>query len=222
MEGIFTKYVCIIDRFPYKFKISKFLAIKYNQAFKNDPDFLLEGIVLEHWNENKLPKTLLPFALDYGDGFLCINIDTGAIYQYIRFAWDTTLSKEQNFEKNSIYLFDSLGKFLDCLTEDEENKDCVIEYEDIKPRKSNKFYDSQKSVNINDISEIENSLKIKIPEQLKEFLLKHNGGMPENNTWFDPQGEYEYVTIHELTPIKYYKKFNNNKNYLMDTIAKDL
>ncbi|MCX8729182.1 hypothetical protein J3U66_02175 [Gilliamella sp. B2969] len=99
MEGIFTKYVCIIDRFPYKFKISKFLAIKYNQAFKNDPDFLLEGIVLEHWNENKLPKTLLPFALDYGDGFLCINIDTGAIYQYIRFAWDTTLSKEQNFEK---------------------------------------------------------------------------------------------------------------------------
>lgn len=46
--------------------------------------------------------------------------------------------------------------------------------------------------------------------------------MPENNTWFDPQGEYEYVTIDELTPIKYYKKFNNNKNYLMDTIAKDL
>ncbi|PIT17269.1 hypothetical protein BGI32_03095, partial [Snodgrassella alvi] len=197
--------------------------IKYNKVFKNDPDFLLEGVALKCWNDEKLPKTLLPFALDYSDGFLCININTGAIYRYIRSEWDNTINKEQNFKKNSTYLFDSLENFLNSLTYDEEqDQEETFEYEDIKPRASNKFYDSEQAINTADLNEVEKLLKIKIPVQLRQFLLQHNGGMPENNTWLDPEGEFEEVVIHELIPIKYYKKFNNNKNYLMPSKAEDL
>ncbi|MCX8729199.1 SMI1/KNR4 family protein [Gilliamella sp. B2969] len=217
--GLVYKSVYKVGEPAYIVEISNFIPIKYNQAFKNDPKFVIEGIALQHWNEDKLPKFLLPFARSYQNGFLCINIDTGAIYQYLRSVWDTTLSKEQNFEKNSIYLSESLEHFLGCLTADEEDNDYAIEYEDIKPRESNQFYHSEKSIDTSDIAEIESILKIKIPEQLKAFLLKQNGGMPENNTWIDPQGEYDYVTIHELVPIKYYATLNDNKAYLMDHIA---
>ncbi|PIT22544.1 hypothetical protein BGI37_13685 [Snodgrassella alvi] len=221
--GNVYRSICRIAYPPYKFEISKFLSIKYNKVFKDDPDFLLEGVALKCWSDEKLPKTLLPFAIDYSDGFLCININTGAIYRYIRSDWDSTINKEQNFKKNSTYLFDSLEYFLNSLTYDEEqDKKEIVEYEDIKPRASNKFYDSEQAINRVDLNEVEKLLKIKIPVQLRQFLLHHNGGMPENNTWLDPESEFEEVVIHELIPIKYYKKSNNNKNYLMPSIAEDL
>lgn len=36
---------------PYRIEISNFIPIKYNKSFKNDPDFLLDGIALKYWNE---------------------------------------------------------------------------------------------------------------------------------------------------------------------------
>ncbi|MCO6536522.1 MAG: SMI1/KNR4 family protein [Gilliamella sp.] len=208
---------------PYKLQVFNFIPIKYNKAFKNDPDFIMEGIAFKHWDDKKLPKELLPFARDLSNGFLCININTGAIYQYLRLEWDDTLNTEQNFKKNSIYLSDSLENFLNALTYDEEQNNAeTVEDEDIKPRASNKFYDSEQAINTADLNEVEKLLKIKIPVQLRQFLLHHNGGMPENNAWLDPEGEFEWVAIHELIPVKYYKKFNNNKNYLMPFKAADL
>ncbi|OCG57090.1 SMI1/KNR4 family protein, partial [Gilliamella sp. Imp1-1] len=141
---------------PYKLQVFNFIPIKYNKAFKNDPDFIMEGIAFKHWDDKKLPKELLPFARDLSNGFLCININTGAIYQYLRLEWDDTLNTEQNLKKNSIYLSDSLENFLNSLIYDEEQSNAeTVEDEDIKPRASNKFYDSEQAINTADLNEVE-------------------------------------------------------------------
>lgn len=222
--GMVYKDICKIESPPWQLQILNFIPIKYNKAFKNDSAFLLEGIALEYWSEGKLPKELLPFARDIDGDFICIDITTGFIYRYYKIKWDNTINKEQNFKQNSLYLFDSLEKFLNALqSEDIEitsDQEYSLEY--IEPRKSNNYYNSEKKVSINDIDYVEKQLKIKIPSQLKDFILKQNGGIPENNVWIDKSDEYDYVSIQEFIPIKHYKIFDNDKNYLMNGIAEKL
>lgn len=216
-----SKNIFKVAEQPYEYEISHFLSMKYNEDFKNDPDFLLEGIALEQWNKAKMPKDLLPFALDYSNGFITININTGKIYRYLRLEWDDKLSPLENFDKNTYYLSESLEKFLKDLTYGSENEDeNSIEFDEIKPRISTEFYHSEKPINDRDLDDSERLMNAKIPLQLRNFMLEHNGGMPENDAFLDDDGEW--VAIHELIPIKYYKESSNNKNRLMPYIAMDL
>lgn len=222
--GNVYKYICKIPNPPYQLKIANFIPIKYNKAFKNDPAFLLEGIALTQWQSKRFPQTLLPFARGTGSLFICIDIMTGSIYSYAKSKWDDTISTKQNYTNNTIYLFASLEDFLNALTSEEALADETQENssEFIKPREGNICHNQEKEITISDVEQIEKELKIKMPSQLKDFILKCNGGMPENNAWLDPDDEYDYVAIHELIPIKYYNKFDNDKNYLMDGITKNL
>lgn len=116
--GLVYKDCFTLPNLVDKLKIALFMPIKYNLASDHDPDFLIEGTVQQLWQQHKLEKTLLPFALDYSDSFICINLNNGAIYRYRLWDWDDSLTHEQNFTENSDYLSASLDDFLNALTED--------------------------------------------------------------------------------------------------------
>jgi hypothetical protein len=94
------------------------------QQFLSMKESIGEGRTLEDTyllgQERKfLPKSLLPFAVDYGGNYFCID-DNSHIYFYALDAWEQNLSYKQNHERISNYLCQSLSDFLTALIDEEE------------------------------------------------------------------------------------------------------
>lgn len=66
-----------------------------------------------------LPKHLIPFAVDWGNNYICINTD-GKVYFYATDSWHDEISHEDNVRKNERLLCESLSKFIDSLVEEDE------------------------------------------------------------------------------------------------------
>lgn len=94
--------------------------MKYSKPFEDDPDFTLEGRAINEWELNELPRNLIPFAFDWGGNYLCLEKNSWQIIYYVRDVWSENISREANFEKNSIIIAKSFDEFLNCL---EENPD---------------------------------------------------------------------------------------------------
>ena len=109
------------DNIDYDYiEIRDFIPMKYFKQFEDDPDFTLEGRAINEWELNELPKNLIPFAFDWGGNYLCLEKNSWQIIYYVRDVWSENISREANFEKNSIIIAKSFEEFLNCL---EENPD---------------------------------------------------------------------------------------------------
>lgn len=96
-------------------EISDFIAMKYAHEFADDPDFTLEGRVVNEWKNHEVPPCLIPYALDWGGNYLCLHKENGKIYYYVRDVWSDNISTEANFARNSILIADSFTEFLSYL-----------------------------------------------------------------------------------------------------------
>ena len=55
------------DNIDYDYiEISDFIPMKYAYEFEDDPDFTLEGRVVNEWKNLEVPTYLIPYALDWG------------------------------------------------------------------------------------------------------------------------------------------------------------
>ena len=109
------------DNIDYNYiEIRDFIPMKYFKQFEDDPDFTLEGRAINEWELNELPRNLIPFAFDWGGNYLCLEKNSWQIIYYVRDVWSENISREANFEKNSIIIAKSFEEFLNCL---EENPD---------------------------------------------------------------------------------------------------
>ena len=63
---------------------------------------------------------MIPFAFDWGGNYLFLEKNSWQIIYYVRDVWSENISREANFEKNSIIIAKSFDEFLNCL---EENPD---------------------------------------------------------------------------------------------------
>ena len=93
-------------------EISQFIPIRYAREFADDPEFTLEGRALMHWVAGEVPNTLIPFAMDWGGNYICLEKDSGRIVYYVRDVWRDHLSTEANFAANSTIIAESFGGFL--------------------------------------------------------------------------------------------------------------
>ena len=101
-------------------EISGFMSILYRREFSDSPDFTLDGRAQAEWTSNKVPRTLLPFAMDWGGNYFCLGLDDGRVYYYVFDTWDEHLSAEENFAVNSTAIAPSFGYFIDHLQPSEE------------------------------------------------------------------------------------------------------
>lgn len=96
-------------------EIRDFWSFLYNKKFENDSDYTLEGRVKDEWNKLEVPKNLLPFAIDWGGNYICIDINDGSIFYYVRDVWSDKISVEQNFIVNSTKIAPAFEAFLENL-----------------------------------------------------------------------------------------------------------
>ena len=109
------------DNIDYDYiEIRDFIPIKYSKQFEDDPDFTLEGRAINEWELNELPRSLIPFAFDWGGNYLCLEKNSWQIIYYVRDVWSENISREANLKKNSIIIAKSFEEFLNYL---EENPD---------------------------------------------------------------------------------------------------
>jgi hypothetical protein len=96
-------------------QLQRFINIKYPRATERcivDTYQLLTA-------KNLLPKNFIPFAIDHGGNYFCIN-SKGAVIYYAMDVWDEEFDNEQNQYYAQTYLTHSFQAFLAGLTEVDE------------------------------------------------------------------------------------------------------
>jgi hypothetical protein len=77
------------------------------------------------------------------------------------------------------------------------------------------FVNSAKSINDNDIKELEKQLELILPNELKKHYLKHNGGFPIKERFY--MKNYDtYTSINGFIPIKYH--YENIDDWTMEEV----
>jgi len=74
--------------------VKKFLPIKFPVGTERT----LEDSYLLMVAKNVMPNGLMPFAIDHGGNYFCIDT-SGEVYFYAVDGWDEALNNEQNHEK---------------------------------------------------------------------------------------------------------------------------
>jgi len=96
-------------------EVRDFLSMLYFNSKGDDPDFTLNGIARSQWAAGDLPKSLLPFAIDWGGNYLCLDIADGKVCYFLRDVWSDNLSTEKNREINTRPVAESFSQFVSGL-----------------------------------------------------------------------------------------------------------
>lgn len=94
--------------------ISVFLSMRESSS-----DLALEDVYINGIAKNIIPKSLIPFAVDWSNNYFCIDENEG-IYFYTTDAWYENLTAEENQTKNTRLLFHGLDKFLNSPVDESE------------------------------------------------------------------------------------------------------
>ena len=103
-------------------EIRDFIPMLYNKSFEDAPEYTLNGTAKLEWMENTLPKHLLPFAMDWGGNYICINLTTEEIVYFVRDVWIDSLTTEKNFQRNTRLMCSSFNELLESLVVEEEEE----------------------------------------------------------------------------------------------------
>lgn len=61
-------------------EVSEFLPMMVAPRSPNGSSLLMEEAATDGWRSNRLPRNLVPFAIDWGDNYFCVDVDTRKIY----------------------------------------------------------------------------------------------------------------------------------------------
>jgi hypothetical protein len=67
-----------------------------------------------------LPKSVLPFAIDPGGNFFCLDVTDGSVSYWLNDVWDANLSVDANHANARRVLSDSFDSFLTALVSEDE------------------------------------------------------------------------------------------------------
>ncbi|WP_428243988.1 SMI1/KNR4 family protein [Gynuella sp.] len=95
--------------------VSGFLKMK--DASPNESS--LEDTYQNGVSKGIIPTHLLPFALDWGNNYICIDM-TGKVFFLATDSWHDDLSMEDNVKKNTRLLCNTLDEFIDSLVSEDE------------------------------------------------------------------------------------------------------
>ncbi len=98
--------------------VSSFLSVKYSYGSENN----IEETYNKGVEKNYLPSDLLPFAIDWGGNYICIN-NLGEIYFYTTDTWMEELTNQENENRNKRLICDSFNVFVSSLVDEDEAYD---------------------------------------------------------------------------------------------------
>jgi len=98
-------------------EIRDFFPFLYKADQNNDAHFTADGIAVMGWKRNTLPQGFLPFAIDWGGNYLCVNLNDGTIFYVTRDTWDESLSPQDNFKKGARKIAGSFSDFMKNINE---------------------------------------------------------------------------------------------------------
>ena len=93
----------------------------YFESKGDDPDFTLNGIARSQWATDDVPRSLLPFGIDWGGNYLCLDIADGKVCYFLRDVWSEHLSTEKKLAINTRLVTESFSQFVDGLTSGESD-----------------------------------------------------------------------------------------------------
>ena len=203
-------------------EISHFIGMKYNRAFRDDPDFTLEGRVAEEWKNLEVPEYLIPYALDWYGNYVCLHKGNGKIYYYIRDVWNKRLDTAANFSNNSVLIAESLTDFLSRLMGEADDGQSIQDEDapsDCADTVTLTFRDCEKNITEQEIRSIEDRLNTTFPENFRAHYLKWNGGIPNKTVFENADIDYDYIEISTFIAMKYARNFENNPDAALEEQA---
>jgi cell wall assembly regulator SMI1 len=73
--------------------------------------------------KNAIPENILPFALDPGGNFICLNLRDGTILYHVNDVFDPTISITENHKKAERKLVSSFSEFIALLVNEDDAYD---------------------------------------------------------------------------------------------------
>jgi len=101
-------------------RIKRFKAIaKTNEAYSNDTKYL-DALYTTMTEKKVIPRTLLPFAIDDGGNFFCLDLTENNICFYATDSFDNNISPESNHANAYRWLTNSFESFINNLKYESE------------------------------------------------------------------------------------------------------
>jgi len=84
------------------------------------PSTSIGGIYMAMTKKNIIQKDALPFAIDPGNNFLCLDLKDGSVFYHANDVFDAALSSAENQRKAQRRLTDSFSEFVDALVSEDD------------------------------------------------------------------------------------------------------
>lgn len=224
-------------------ELRDFIPMLYNRDFGDDQGFTLNGRTLEEWSENKLPKNLVQFAMDWEGNYFCIDCTDGTIHYFVR-DFDDALSNEENFRKNTKQIAESFDVFMNSLVAEADSKSEKIVKQPIRKNHNKqtsikallkkiekslsehvegdeqlcfKDYQKIKGATANELEAFEQDFAITLPAEFKELYQHKNGSHYPFDlfyTTFETMCAMPFYML-SLPEIRKCKKYFCNESKLM-------
>lgn len=186
-------------------EIESIFPIKYVKDFHDDPDFTAEGETIKMHEAFAIPPNMFIFGMESKDeGRIVVDLkgNDNKVYLYPITGMDGDIFV---FGKPTL-ISTSINVFFAKLESGVNNQSKEIEASLIYKKDDNSkqiVSDNWPSITKRDIEELELKLKIEIPQSMKLFYLKNNGGIPSNNLFIPQNKKLDVVEINLFLPIKY-------------------
>ena len=186
-------------------EIESIFPIKYVKDFNDDPDFTAEGETIKMHKAFAIPPNMFIFGMESEDeGRIAVDLkdNDNKVYLYpiTGMAGDIFVFGKPTLISTSINVF--FAKLESGINKQSKEIEAPLIYK--KDDNSKQIVsDNWPSITKRDIEDLELKLKIEIPQSMKLFYLKNNGGIPSNNLFIPQNKKLDVVEINLFLPIKY-------------------
>jgi hypothetical protein len=101
-------------------EIAQFKSIKYYNLTLGSSTSLIDNCYYYMIERNVIPQNIIPFAIDWGGNFFCINQDDNSILFYTVDSFNDDLTLKENHKNAQLYLAPSFNVFINNLMSEEE------------------------------------------------------------------------------------------------------
>lgn len=84
------------------------------------PSTSIGGLYVSMTKKNIIQKDALPFAIDPGNNFFCLDLKDGSVFYHANDVFDPALGITENQKKAQRKLTDSFSEFIDSLVSEDD------------------------------------------------------------------------------------------------------
>lgn len=104
-------------------EIAQFKSIKYYNLTLGSSTLLIDNCYYYMIERKVIPRNIIPFAIDWGGNFFCINQDDNSVLFYAVDSFNDELTLEENHKNAQLYLAPSFNVFIKNLMNEDEIND---------------------------------------------------------------------------------------------------